>query len=565
MAVLRIALAQINPTVGDFDGNIAKIISEIEKAKNASADIVTFPELAICGYPPEDLLLKPKFLRDNRDALDEVIKRTDDIVAVVGFADTLDGDVFNSAALISDKRLISIYHKIELPNYGVFDEKRYFKPGSGCLVFDMFNIRLSVNICEDVWIRGSIVEKYTIENNVKVVLNISSSPFHAGKLVQRRDIIAGFARRTNSYVCYNNLVGGQDELVFDGGSLIMSPQGELIASAKRFTEETLIADIEIDTETNNVCSNQPSIIKLRDKGLSNHVSRINPERAPELNRIEEVYNALVLGTRDYIKKNGFKKVVLGLSGGIDSSLTAAIAVDALGSDNVIGVTMPSQYSSDETRSDAKTLAKNLNIKLFNIPIKNIFFSYIDALEEPFKEGNPGTDLENLQARIRGNILMTLSNRFGWLVLTTGNKSEMAVGYCTLYGDMAGGFAVIKDVPKTLVYELSEYVNKKNEKEIIPASVFQRPPTAELRPNQKDEDSLPPYAILDPILRAYVEEDKSLNEIVSCGFSAEIVNYVIHKVDKSEYKRRQAPPGVKITPKAFGRDRRLPITSQYRKP
>lgn len=563
MAILRVALAQINPTVGDFDGNIAKIISEIEKAKSFDVDIVTFPELAICGYPPEDLLLKPKFLRDNRDALNEVIQKTDGITAVVGFADTLDGDVFNASALISNKRLVNVYHKIELPNYGVFDEKRYFKPGSGFLVFDMFDIRISVNICEDIWIRGSIVEKYTIENNVKVVLNISSSPFHAGKLIQRRDIILGFARRTNSFVCYNNLVGGQDELVFDGGSLIMSPQGELIASAKRFEEETLISDIEIDTKLNSKCSNH-FVIKLKEKNLSDHNTKITPSHAKELNRVEEVYQALVLGTRDYVKKNGFKKVLLGLSGGIDSSLTAAIAVDALGSDNVIGVTMPSQYSSDETRSDAKTLAKNLSIKLFTIPIKDIFFSYIEALEEPFKESKSGTDLENLQARIRGNILMTLSNRFGWLVLTTGNKSEMAVGYCTLYGDMAGGFAVIKDVPKTLVYELSEYVNKKNEKEIIPASVFLRPPTAELRPNQKDEDSLPPYAILDPILRAYVEEDKSLNEIVSCGFSAEIVNYVISMVDKSEYKRRQAPPGVKITPKAFGRDRRLPITSRYRK-
>ncbi|MGQ9610189.1 MAG: NAD+ synthase [bacterium] len=563
MAILRVALAQINPTVGDFDGNIAKIISEIEKAKSFDVDIVTFPELAICGYPPEDLLLKPKFLRDNRDALNEVIQKTDDITTVVGFADTLDGDVFNASALISNKRLVNVYHKIELPNYGVFDEKRYFKPGSGFLAFDMFDIRISVNICEDIWIRGSIVEKYTIENNVKIVLNISSSPFHAGKLIQRRDIIVGFARRTNSFVCYNNLVGGQDELVFDGGSLIMSPQGELIASAKRFEEETLISDIEIDTKLNSKCSNH-FVIKLKEKNLSDHNTKITPSHAKELNRVEEVYQALVLGTRDYVKKNGFKKVLLGLSGGIDSSLTAAIAVDTLGSDNVIGVTMPSQYSSDETRSDAKTLAKNLNIKLFTIPIKDIFFSYIEALEEPFKESKSGTDLENLQARIRGNILMTLSNRFGWLVLTTGNKSEMAVGYCTLYGDMAGGFAVIKDVPKTLVYELAEYVNKKNEKEIIPASVFLRPPTAELRPNQKDEDSLPPYAILDPILRAYVEEDKSLNDIVSCGFSAEIVNYVISMVDKSEYKRRQAPPGVKITPKAFGRDRRLPITSRYRK-
>ena len=553
MNTLKVALAQINPTVGDFNGNVEKIVNVITQAKEACADVVTFPELAICGYPPEDLLLRLKFLQDNRAALEKIAKHTEGVAVVIGFADMVDGKVYNAAALISNNHIVSIYHKVELPNYGVFDEKRYFTPGNGCLTFDIKRIPISVNICEDVWIKGSPVEDCVRDNNVKVVLNISSSPFHAGKLSQRRDILMGFARRTNAYVCYNNLVGGQDELVFDGGSLIISPHGELIARAKRFEEEVLIANIEINN------SDKVDVTPNND----NCHSTISNVIAPELDRIEEVYNALVLGTGDYMRKNGFKKVVLGLSGGIDSSLTAVIAVDALGKENVIGVTMPSQYTSNETRSDAEILAENLDIKFMTIPIHPMFTAYAEILKEPFGEGAPGIEMENLQARIRGNILMALSNRFGWLVVTTGNKSETAVGYCTLYGDMAGGFAVIKDVPKTLVYELSEHVNKKAQKEIIPKSVIVRPPTAELRPNQKDEDSLPPYSILDPILRAYVEDDKSLGEIAACGFNTETVRDVIRMVDRSEYKRRQAPPGVKITPKAFGRDRRLPITNRYR--
>lgn len=552
MSTLRVALAQINPTVGDFNVNIEKIINAIKQAKEACADIVTFPELSLCGYPPEDLLLRPKFMRDNRDALEKVIEHTEGIIAIIGFADLMDGNVYNSAGLINNCRLVSIYHKVELPNYGVFDEKRYFTSGDGCLTFDVNGIEVSVNICEDVWIKGSKVEDCVRNNNVKVVLNLSSSPFHAGKLALRRDIIAGFARRTNAYVCYNNLVGGQDELVFDGGSLIISPQGQLIASAKRFEEEILVTDITVNDSENIE-------LKTHDECQASY----SPVIAPELGRIEEVYSALVLGTGDYIRKNGFKKVILGLSGGIDSSITAAIAVDALGKNNVIGVTMPSQYTSNETRSDAEILAEKLDIQFMTIPIHPMFTAYLDALKEPFGEGKYGIEVENLQARIRGNILMALSNRFGWLVLTTGNKSETAVGYCTLYGDMAGGFAVIKDVPKTLVYELSEYFNNKNNSEIIPESVFKRPPTAELRPNQKDEDSLPPYPILDPILRAYVEEDKSYGDIVSYGFNSDTIKDVIRLVDRSEYKRRQAPPGVKITPKAFGRDRRLPITNRYK--
>ena len=553
MPKLRVALAQINPTVGDFDGNIDKIVKAIAHSKEACADVVTFPELSLCGYPPEDLLLRPKFMRDNRCALESVIEHTEGIIAIVGFADLMDGKIYNAAAIINDGRLISIYHKVELPNYGVFDEKRYFTSGNECLTFDINGIKASVNICEDVWIRGSKVEDCVRDNDVKVVLNLSSSPFHAGKLAVRRDILAGFARRTNSYVCYANLVGGQDELVFDGGSLIVSPQGQLVAIAKRFEEEILVTDININGTDN---------IELKTKDSECPVA-YHPTIAPELDRVEEVYTALVLGTRDYLHKNGFKKVIMGLSGGIDSSITAAIAVDALGKENVVGVTMPSQYTSDETRSDAQILAEKLDIRFMTIPINPMFETYLDILKEPFGEGKLGVEVENLQARIRGNILMALSNRFGWLVLTTGNKSETAVGYCTLYGDMAGGFAVIKDVPKTLVYELSEYFNKKSNAEIIPESVIKRPPTAELRPDQKDEDSLPPYSILDPILRAYVEEDKSLNDIVSYGFNAETVKDVIRMVDRSEYKRRQAPPGVKITPKAFGRDRRLPITNRYR--
>jgi len=531
---MRIALAQINTTVGDFEANAAKIISSIERARDANAHIVTFPELAICGYPPEDLLLKPSFLQHNRETLEKIASQSKDIVAVVGFADMADGKVYNAAAVIDDTRLMGIYHKSELPNYGVFDEERYFSPGVSCTTYTVKGTPVAVNICEDVWIAGSAAEHCAVSSNAKVALNISASPFHAGKLAVRREILAGFAKRTGAFVCYNNLVGGQDELVFDGGSLVVNPQGELLASAKRFEEDLLITDID------------PA------SGI----------QRSELGRSEEVYKALVLGTGDYVRKNGFKKVVIGLSGGIDSSLTAVIAVDALGADNVIGVTMPSQYTSTETRSDAELLAENLKIRLITVPVQPVFSSYMDVLQEPFSEGQPGLETENLQARIRGNILMALSNRFGWLVLTTGNKSETAVGYCTLYGDMAGGFAVIKDVPKMLVYELSEYINKEAGRELIPDSVIQRPPTAELRPDQKDEDSLPPYHVLDSILQAYVEKDMSPNEIIQCGFDPETVIEVVRMVDRNEYKRRQAPPGIKITPKAFGKDRRLPITNRY---
>jgi len=560
MPVLRIALAQVNPTLGDFAANVDKIVAMMKRAKDAGADIVTFPELAVCGYPPEDLLLRPRFLQDCRDALDEAAKQTEGVTAVIGFAEASDGKVFNSAAVVQDTAVAGVYRKIELPSYGVFDEKRYFTPGSGALVLELNGVRVLVTICEDVWIEGGAVEKLAVENGAKVALNISASPFHAGKLDLRREILEGFARRTGTTVCHNNLVGGQDELVFDGGSLIVNPEGKVLAGAKRFEEDFLVADVEVEGGS-EPSKESGSVVVLKPR-RDPAAERVSPGLAPQLGRVEEIYRALVLGTRDYVRKNGFSQVVIGLSGGIDSSLTAVVAVDALGADNVVGVTMPSQHTSGETRSYATLLANNLDMRLIIVPIWSIFSAYLYALRDIFGKYEPGIEYENLQARIRGNILMALSNKFGWLVLTTGNKSEMATGYCTLYGDMAGGFAVIKDVPKMMVYELSEYANEKAGWEVIPVGILKRAPTAELRRDQKDEDTLPPYAVLDPILKAYVEENKAPDEIAAEGFDMEMVREVVRMVDRSEYKRRQAPPGVKITPKAFGRDRRLPITNRY---
>jgi len=566
MDAVRIALAQINPTVGDLDGNVARIAEAIGAAREQHADLVTVPELSLSGYPPEDLLLKPRFLRDCGEALAELAGYTEGITALVGFPEASIGCVHNAAALLHDGRMKATYRKIELPNYGVFDEKRYFTPGSDCLMFDLNGLRFSITICEDAWVRSGAAERLALKNRAHVVLNISASPFHAGKLAIRRDVLAGFARRTGSYVAYTNLVGGQDELVFDGGSLVLRPDGEMIALARRFEPDLLVVGIEPFEEPTPPSARQASgRWEKRILFTSSHssgVERVTPRLEPELGRVEEIYQALVLGTRDYARKNGFKKVAIGLSGGVDSALTAALAVGALGADNVIGVTMPSQYTSNETFSDAALLAKNLGIKLLTLPIKPTFDVYAQTLREALGPGPPGIEMENLQARIRGNIMMTLSNRFGWLVLTTGNKSETAVGYCTLYGDTAGGFAVIKDVPKTVVYELADLVNRKAGRDVIPRSTIARAPTAELRPNQKDEDSLPPYAVLDPILKAYVEEDKAPDEIAELGFDLARVREVARLVDRSEYKRRQAPPGVKITPKAFGRDRRLPITNRY---
>ncbi|MDQ7781274.1 MAG: NAD+ synthase [Desulfomonilaceae bacterium] len=561
MADLRIAQAQINTTLGDFESNLDKIVHAIGLARAASSDIVTFPELALCGYPPEDLLLRPGFLKDNRLALQRLAPHCEGVNVLVGFADSVGDRVYNAAALFSQGRLIDVYHKVELPNYGVFDEKRYFSQGTGALIFDINGVRCSASVCEDIWIEGSVTEDYARRNGAHVVFNIAASPFHAGKPQMRREIFARFARAANAILFVNNLVGGQDELVFDGGSFVLDEHGELVANAARFEEDLLVTDIRVEDSFTSIPSwNLKGEFHVLEAASSENRAFLSPSRIPEPDPLADVHKALVLGTRDYVLKNGFKKVLLGLSGGIDSALTAAIAVDALGKDNVIGVTMPSRYTSKETLSDAGLLAESLGVRLLTIPIDDIFQGYLTALEEPFREGRPDTESENLQARVRGNILMALSNRFGHLVLTTGNKSEIAVGYCTLYGDTSGGFAVLKDVPKTLVYQLSRYVNACEGRPVIPESTILRAPSAELRADQKDEDSLPPYPVLDAILKEYVEEDKSPEDIV--GFDPRLVTEVVRMVDRNEYKRRQMPPGVKITPKAFGKDRRMPITNRY---
>ena len=562
MNLIRIAQAQINTTVGDFRGNLDKIVRWIGRAESAGADVVTFPELALCGYPPEDLLIRRRFRDNNWEALQQLKAHCRGIAVLVGFAHAQDGKVYNAAALLGNSDLLGIYHKIELPNYGVFDEKRYFFPGLGCFVFEMRGSRIAVTICEDIWIPGSVTEMCAMKNEADIVLNISGSPFFAGKLDVRRDIVTRFAATTETTVFYNNLVGGQDELVFDGGSMVVDSEGELIAIARRFEEDLLVTDIKLDgtAKEREVWNLAEPLVTLPQGDSSPARQYMPPSLAPQLDRVEEIYEALVIGTKDYVHKNGFSRVVIGLSGGIDSALTAAVAVAALGAEYVVGVTMPSKFTSKGTFSDAELVAQNLKVELITVPINEIFQAYLTALEGPFNKGEPGVETENIQARIRGNILMALSNRFCWLVLTTGNKSETAVGYCTLYGDMAGGFAVLKDVTKTEVYELSNYINEKAGRDIIPRSTVDRAPSAELRPDQKDEDSLPPYAILDPILRAYVEEDKAPAEIE--GFDPGVVREVVRMVDRNEYKRRQAPPGIKITPKAFGKDRRLPITNRY---
>jgi len=567
MPVIRIAQAQINTTVGDFSSNSKKIIRAIGRARDQGVDVITFPELSTCGYPPEDLLLKRGFVQDDLLALERIREETQGITAVVGHAEYTDGKVFNAASILQNRRRAATYHKVELPNYSVFDEKRYFTGGSRALVFELKGVRFFLTICEDIWIEGGFQERCVKAVRPDIILNISASPFHAGKFAMRLQRAARFAGMGNAFFCLNNLVGGQDELVFDGGSFVMDPRGEVLMGGPRFREAFLVADMEIET-AKAISTKGP-----RDASGIYYAVLLSPEDRPKAalptppateayGRLDEIHEALVLGTRDYVIKNGFKQVVIGLSGGIDSALTAAVAVEALGSENVVGVTMPSPYTSPGTLGDAQRLAENLGIRLITVPIQDIYAAYLCATDHVLDNSRPGVTQENIQARIRGNILMAVSNENGWLVLTTGNKSEIAVGYCTLYGDMAGAFAVIKDVPKTLVFELSAHVNQLRGREIIPQSTIARPPSAELRPDQKDEDSLPPYPVLDKILHAYVEEDQAPDEIVAQGFDREVVKEVIRMVNRNEYKRRQGAPGVKITPKAFGRDRRLPITNAY---
>jgi len=562
MPITRIALAQINPKVGDLAGNAQLMTAWLDRAREQGADLVLFPELALTGYPPEDLLLKPRFLQDTADALRDLAKASGDLAAMVGYARMQYGKVFNSAAVMHRGRVAAVYDKIELPNYGVFDEKRYFQAGATCHLLQINDLRLLLTVCEDIWVENGPVEQFARESGAQVVVNISGSPFFAGKLKLRHQIIAGFARRADAFLCYANLVGGQDELIFDGGSQVVDPEGTVLARAKRFAEDLLFFDFQLPAASHREPPRPFQLTRLPGQGRQpKPPAGLRVE--PEMGLVEEIHQALILGLRDYLAKTGFKRTVLGLSGGIDSALTAALAVEALGAENVMGVTMPSQYTSAGTLSDAEQVARNLGIKFYSVPIKGILDGYLRELGPVLDGEDLGVTGENLQARIRGNILMAFSNRNGWLVLTTGNKSELGVGYCTLYGDMAGGFALLKDVPKTMVYRLSKYVNQKAGREVIPVSTIQRPPSAELRPDQKDQDSLPPYEILDPILKAYVEEDKVFDEIVDLGFDPETVKEVVRLVDVNEYKRRQAPPGVKITPKAFGKDRRLPICNHYR--
>ncbi|MFN0074500.1 MAG: NAD+ synthase [Chloroflexota bacterium] len=567
---MRLALAQINTTVGDIAGNTAKIIDYVRRARADGADVVAFPELAVCGYPPEDLLLKPSFLRRCDQGLMEIVAASQDIVVVVGFPEAAEA-VYNAAAVICDGRVAAICRKERLPNYGVFDEERYFRPGTPGPLFKLGDDVFAVNVCEDIWYPTGPAAVQAAAG-AELIININASPYHLGKSRERERMLGTRASDGATMLAYLNTVGGQDELVFDGQSAIYNQHGEAVCRGAAFEEDLILCDVNLESVFRERLRDPrwrhidvgtlPTVdLSLPDMGPKSAISAPIPVETPE--RAEEVYQALVLGTRDYVTKNGFGTVLIGLSGGIDSSLVAAVAADALGPDRVVCVSMPSRYSSRGSRTDARRLATNLGITLHTISIEPAFRAYLSMLAPVFEGTAPNVAEENLQARIRGMILMSMSNKFGWLVLTTGNKSEMATGYATLYGDMAGGFAVIKDVPKTLVYEVCEYRNRLAGSDLIPRSVIVKPPSAELRPDQKDEDSLPPYSVLDPILQSYVEEDLSLDEIIHLGFDAPIVERVIRLVDLSEYKRRQAPPGVKITARAFGRDRRLPITNRFR--
>lgn len=570
---LRIALAQINPTVGDLSGNRNKILANLEEARRIGADMVVFPEMAVTGYPPEDLLLKPDFVKAAMRILDELALASTGLIAVVG-AVYADGDLYNAAAILHDCRLAGLYRKQYLPNYGVFDENRYFQSGLQRVVFVCDRTVFGVSICEDIWYPDGPPTDQALQGGAELLINISASPYHMGKGQARERMLATRAADNTAFVAYCNLVGGQDELVFDGHSLICDPQGEVIARARQFEEQMLVADLDLGRvfrtrlydprrrKANGPRANDFQRIELPRLKTTSRQETAGPLLATPLERVAEVYQALTLGTRDYVRKNGFRQVVLGLSGGVDSSLTAAIAADALGSENVTGVAMPTRYSSPHSLEDAERLAKNLGIHFLVAAIDQTFQAFLDTLESVFAGRSPDVTEENIQPRIRGTVLMALSNKFGWLVLTTGNKSEVGVGYSTLYGDTAGGFAVIKDVPKMMVYELACYRNQVAGRAVIPERVLDKAPSAELRPNQKDSDSLPEYPILDPILHVYVEESCSPGEIVKRGFDERTVQRVIRMVDRSEYKRRQSPPGVKITPRAFGKDWRLPITNRY---
>jgi NAD+ synthase (glutamine-hydrolysing) len=564
---LRIAAAQLNLVVGDLAGNADRILAAYERAEEEGCDLVAFPELAITGYPPEDLLLRPAFVAQAVEALEKVAARTGRCAAVIGFPEP-DRDLYNAAAVCANGKVLGVYRKHLLPNYAVFDEERYFEPwkDDGPL-FVVGGVRVAVTVCEDAWSASGPVLTQAA-GGAELIVNINASPYYSGRLRERETMLATRAADASVPLVYVNLVGGQDELVFDGASMVFDEGGHLLARGRQFTEDFLVVDVDVrpafrrralDPRGRTRGAMLPEV-KVSEVHFGDHDTE--PRVEPVLEPVREVYEALVVGTRDYVQKNGFSDVVIGLSGGIDSSLVAAIAVDALGPDHVVGVLMPSRFSSDGSVTDSEAIARNLGIRTLTIAIEPAHAAFLEMLEEPFAGLEPGLAEENLQARVRGTLLMTLSNKLGWLVLTTGNKSEMATGYSTLYGDMAGGFAVIKDVPKMLVYALSRDRNERAGTAVVPESVIEKPPSAELRPDQRDSDSLPEYVVLDPIIEGYVEDDKSVAELEAEGFDGETVRRVAMLIDRNEYKRRQAPPGVRVSPKAFGKDRRLPITNRW---
>src|SRR4051794_6683714 len=572
---LRVSLAQINATVGDISGNAQKIREYLERAREDGAQLVVFPELALTGYPPEDLLLKTHFVDAAGAALEEIAREAEDIVALVGFPERRD-DVYNAAAVLADGRVQAVYRKMFLPNYGVFDENRYFQSGNEPALIELNGVAIGLTICEDIWEPGPPATSEAL-SGAQVIVNLSASPYHAGKPLEREQMLVQRARDNLVNVVFCNLFGGQDELVFDGQSVVIDPAGEIVARAPQFEEAHITCTIDPGRSSAmrlRDARHRAAVRRYRERGGDTCpvLARVTVESAGEptegpiaepLSSEAEIYAALVTGVRDYVEKNGFKHVVLGLSGGIDSALVALIATDALGADRVTNVVMPSPYSSGETQEDARAIARNLGTGLVEFDIEPLMKSYDKVLEDEFAGQEPDIAEENLQARMRGNLVMALSNKFGWLVLTTGNKSELSVGYATLYGDMAGGFAVLKDVYKGWVYRLVEWRNEQEGRELVPRSVSDRPPSAELRYEQRDEDSLPPYPILDAILLGYIEGDLNADQLVREGLPAEDVERVIQLVDRAEYKRRQAPPGIRISQRAFGRDRRLPITNRFR--
>jgi NAD+ synthase (glutamine-hydrolysing) len=569
---MKLALAQINTTVGDLEGNRSLILARLEEARGAGADLVLFPELAVTGYPPEDLLLRPGFVRAARRSLQEIAAATKGISALVG-TPHFDGDLFNACAVCAEGEVKAIYHKRFLPNYGVFDEERYFASGRDLVLLRLGEALVGVTVCEDMWQPGPPATDLALAG-AQLLVNLSASPFHVGKDREREEMFQQRARDTSSFVAFVNAVGGQDELVFDGHSVVLDDEGEVLARAPGFEETLLVVDVDPTAAIGRRLSEtrrralareatfpQPEVVELQAKAPSN--SLLQGETAPLIDDLEQMRLALELGLRDYVDKNGFREIVVGLSGGIDSALTAALAVEALGAERVHGVSMPSRFSSDETRTDARRLGENLGIDFREIPIEEIVAAFDQALAPSFGERPHDLTEENLQARARGVLLMALSNKFGWLVVATGNKSELSVGYATLYGDMAGGFALLKDVFKTDVFRLAKHLNERAEGELIPQSIIARAPSAELRDNQLDQDSLPPYPELDRVLEAYVELDRSREELAHDGFDPDTVDRAVAMIDRAEYKRRQAPPGVKLRPKAFGRDRRTPITNRWR--